>query len=334
MLVPVRRSNAGSQMSLSSVQLPKPKDWQAFERQTRELFACVLDDPATQMHGRSGQKQHGVDVYGRRGGAGTAWVGVQCKHSEDEITESELRTEFAKALNFTPPISEFILATTALRDNKIQSVARAMTTAQASTSRPVVVEVWGWQNIEEEAAKYARAHKAFDPTWNPYAEEARQETAVKLQSLHDKLDSFGRQPSSGELTGHDRNLLLSFRAKITPGLVLLLREHDFGNPVHRADLDALGEVTYTWKGPAYEFVDAELQAAFEPVMAGIGELARLVATHIYQMGNSPMGTPKTDEDQHGLTEATKRAIKRMNDAGTALTNAIDDFDRIARKKAA
>ncbi len=49
--------------SLNSTALPKPRNWQDFEKQVRELFACELNDPNTQMHGRTGQPQRGVDVY-------------------------------------------------------------------------------------------------------------------------------------------------------------------------------------------------------------------------------------------------------------------------------
>jgi hypothetical protein len=52
--------------SLSNIALPKPKDWQDFERKTRALFECVLGDPNTQMNGRTGQPQHGVDIPGYR----------------------------------------------------------------------------------------------------------------------------------------------------------------------------------------------------------------------------------------------------------------------------
>jgi len=64
-------------VSLSSISLPKPKYWEDFETKTRELFACVLNDPNTQKNGRSGQKQHGVDIFGHRHEG--CLVGVQCK---------------------------------------------------------------------------------------------------------------------------------------------------------------------------------------------------------------------------------------------------------------
>jgi hypothetical protein len=88
-------------MSLSGTSLPKPKNWQGFESHTRDLFACVLNDPNTQQHGRSGQKQSGVDVYGYR--RTDCLVGVQCKKKfESKVTDEELRAEVEEAKSFKP----------------------------------------------------------------------------------------------------------------------------------------------------------------------------------------------------------------------------------------
>ena len=110
-------------MSLASTELQKPKNWQDFERQTRVLFACVLNDPNTQVNGRSGQEQNGVDVYGYRNEDRDRLVGVQCKKKyENKVTEKELRAEVDKAKNFKPKISEFFLITTAPRDQKFSKL--------------------------------------------------------------------------------------------------------------------------------------------------------------------------------------------------------------------
>ena len=53
-------------MSLSSTSLPKPKNWQDFEYQVKELFVCILNDPNTQLNDRTGQQQNGVDIFGYR----------------------------------------------------------------------------------------------------------------------------------------------------------------------------------------------------------------------------------------------------------------------------
>lgn len=53
-------------MTLAGTELRKPKDCYAFERSMRKLMECALTDPNTQLNGRSGQRQHGVDIYGYR----------------------------------------------------------------------------------------------------------------------------------------------------------------------------------------------------------------------------------------------------------------------------
>src|SRR5882757_11197927 len=97
----------------TSVAIPKPKDWQALERHCRLLFELSFGDPAVQNNGRTGQKQHGVDIFGRRDGGKGRWVGIQCKGKDadygGEVTEAELRAEVKKTEGFVPSIEEFIL---------------------------------------------------------------------------------------------------------------------------------------------------------------------------------------------------------------------------------
>ncbi len=58
--------------------LPTPRDWQSFEDLCRDLWAELWGDPNAQKHGRTGQKQRGVDIFGQPG-SGADWEGVQCK---------------------------------------------------------------------------------------------------------------------------------------------------------------------------------------------------------------------------------------------------------------
>ncbi len=55
-----------------------------------------------------------------------------------EVTEKELRAEVKKASNFMPTLSEFIIATTAPDDAKIQEVARTITEENESSDKPLV----------------------------------------------------------------------------------------------------------------------------------------------------------------------------------------------------
>jgi hypothetical protein len=183
--------------SLSNVSLPKPKDWQDFERKVRDLFAWVLADPNTQMNGRTGQPQHGVDIWGHRNEDRARLVGIQCKNSNDPITAVELETELEKATQFEPGIAEFILVTTAPRDATIQKKARQLTKARAQSARPILIAVWGWQDVEEHAAKYDRVWQAFCPTYNPYAERVRQDILARLDKIENQLIGKGQDPHSG-----------------------------------------------------------------------------------------------------------------------------------------
>jgi hypothetical protein len=184
--------------SLLNIRLPRPKDWQDFERKARELFARVLADPNTRMHGRSGQPQNGVDIWGYRNQDLTKLIGIQCKLSNDEIGAAELTTELEKAKGFVPAISEFFLVTTAPRDAKIQQVARELTQSLIGTEWPILVEVWGWEDIEEAAATDADAWKIFDPTFNPFAEQAQNEARTRFDALDDRLKSISSKTTVTE----------------------------------------------------------------------------------------------------------------------------------------
>jgi hypothetical protein len=130
----------------NSVYIPPPKDWQAFERNARVLFEHILKDPLTKTNGRSGQRQNGVDIYGRRDGCGDH-VGVQCKGKEaafgEAVSKAELRREVQKAQKFKPHLDEFILVTTAQDDQKIEEEARLICGELEKTARLLRVAVWG-----------------------------------------------------------------------------------------------------------------------------------------------------------------------------------------------
>lgn len=162
-------------VSFSSTSFPLPKNWQDFERCCRVLFSCILQDPNTQTNGRSGQRQHGVDVFGNRGGAGGPLVGVQCKGRDGQfggqITDKELRDEVAKTEKFQPSLSEFILVTTARDDAKIQESARALTTELNSKGRQISVLVMGWDSLESEIARHPEAIREFHPDASPFTDE-------------------------------------------------------------------------------------------------------------------------------------------------------------------
>ena len=50
--------------TIYGMQFPEPSDWQELEVITRDAMQLKWGHPILQRNGRSGQEQHGVDIYG------------------------------------------------------------------------------------------------------------------------------------------------------------------------------------------------------------------------------------------------------------------------------
>ena len=83
-------------------EIPKPKDWQAFQRNCVLLFQAELNDPNAQEYGRVGQKQGGIDVLGKRNGDPDHYVGVQCRHVVKPLDVATILKDCREALERFP----------------------------------------------------------------------------------------------------------------------------------------------------------------------------------------------------------------------------------------
>ena len=151
---------------LAATQIPKPIDEAAFERANEVLWRCILKDENTQLYGRRGQRQYGVDIVGRREGSSDRIVGIQCKLKGEGKTldKEEVRREVAKALKFNPPLSEYIVVTTAPDDAALHSLALELSQSVYNESgKRLEIRVMGWGSLEREIRRYPKALKAFVP---------------------------------------------------------------------------------------------------------------------------------------------------------------------------
>lgn len=148
-------------------QLAPPQSWDEFEQLCHGLWTELLSDPETKMHGRRGQTQNGVDVFGCDYRSGNnALVGIQCKGKDNflkkNVTEAELREEVRKATSFKPELNKFILATTGLRDVNIQSFTRTIN-SESLTSGKFTISTWSWQDISDEIQNYPALLRKYYP---------------------------------------------------------------------------------------------------------------------------------------------------------------------------
>jgi hypothetical protein len=135
-------------------EIPLPKGDDDFEDLVLALYRAVWQDPSAKLHGRSGQRQAGVDVYGEDRFGGSGLNGVQCKQHgsatpiKDKDLVAELRAEIEKAKRFQPPLQRFIFATTARRSVTLQQEARDLTELHSKDGL-FAVDILAWEDIED-----------------------------------------------------------------------------------------------------------------------------------------------------------------------------------------
>ncbi|TVQ54137.1 MAG: hypothetical protein EA355_12290, partial [Rhodobacteraceae bacterium] len=159
--------------ALIATQIAKPRDEQVFEDACIELWRDLINDPNVQANGRRGQRQNGVDLFGSRGSDPRRQVGVQCKLKgpDQHLTEKEVREEVRKARTFRPPLSEYVIATTAPDDQALQRLARELELQFHDTDHPMTVAVWGWGTMERYIADSPRGRRAFEAGHFPQGEQ-------------------------------------------------------------------------------------------------------------------------------------------------------------------
>jgi tetratricopeptide (TPR) repeat protein len=149
--------------------LPPPSNWQDFERLCFDVFSRIWKTNDAEMHGRIGQPQAGVDVYGTDR-VERCFVGVQCKGKDQSygnpLTARELREEVKKAKSFDPPLGVFILATTAPNDATIQKLARELTHKHTRQGL-FEVRVVGWTTLRQQVTDYPDIVKKYFPDFAP-----------------------------------------------------------------------------------------------------------------------------------------------------------------------
>jgi tetratricopeptide (TPR) repeat protein len=133
----------------ANLQVPPPSNWQDFQDLCWALWRNIWNDPDTQLNGRQGQPQAGVDIYGRPN-RGDNWAGIQCKGKDNladkHLTEAEVLKIVADVKTFKPQLSELIIATTGSKDAKMQELAREITDQHKGIGL-FSVTIMAWEDI-------------------------------------------------------------------------------------------------------------------------------------------------------------------------------------------
>lgn len=163
-----------------AVEIPKPRDWQAFQRNVVLLFRAELKDPNAQEYGRGGQAQGGIDVLGKRNGDPNHYVGVQCRLIAKPLNEAKILADCRAAAELEPGLKEIIFATTAPNDTGATNAAITVERILRAEGHDLTVVIYGWGNLQTLIAVHPVAHAAFFPSI--VATSLPQPTATNLSS--------------------------------------------------------------------------------------------------------------------------------------------------------
>jgi tetratricopeptide (TPR) repeat protein len=204
-----------------SRQFPPPLDWQAFERLCFDLYSRIWQSNDAEMHGRRGQPQAGVDVYGRDRIEGK-FVGVQCKGKDAgygaALSKPGLLAEVEKAKTFKPPLEVFVVATSGPNDVKLQKVARELSQAHAACGL-FEVRVQGWDTLKQRISDHP------DLLNKHFHDLAPLDLLERFERTETRIDGWGGRLEAGisDLAGQ--------ADKIQASLGALTRQGDAWDPL-------------------------------------------------------------------------------------------------------
>ncbi|WP_039661201.1 hypothetical protein [Pantoea sp. MBLJ3] len=169
--------------TLSERNYETPKSWAEFESICKDSFQLRWSNPDLTMHGRQGQAQDGVDIYGNN--SSNFFVGIQCKNTIDGISESLIDSECSKAEKFSPLINILYIATTAKRDVHIQRYARNLSVDRRGKGK-FPVEIVFWEDVCLDLARDQSVLRKHFPEYNvkpTKSELMREKDLSNLQCL-------------------------------------------------------------------------------------------------------------------------------------------------------
>lgn len=174
------------------ITLDKPANWEDFENLCFHLWKSIWGDLASHQGGRRGQRQNGVDIYGRPP-FHEHYTGVQCKGKNgnygQKLTKKEIDTECANAKDFKPQLDTFIMATTSPRDVNVQEHCRGI---NAQQNYNFEVDTWSWDDIEEEVQCRPEIMEIFYPKIKEL--ELVNEIRVSRITSSNRLHAFFSRP--------------------------------------------------------------------------------------------------------------------------------------------
>lgn len=175
---------------LAAQEIPRPKDWQDFQRGCVVLFQAELKDPHAQEYGRHGQKQRGIDILGRRDGIHDHFVGIQCRRYDVPLKKAAILKDCRDALAIKAGLKEIIFATTSPSDIKATDAAIEVESELRAEGHDLRVVLYSWSDLELKICQHPRARAFFFPA--SVASTATQSVRLDSGSISEIAEAVAR----------------------------------------------------------------------------------------------------------------------------------------------
>ena len=145
--------------TLPQMRIPAPKGGDEFEQITLAAVKMLWTSPNFQRHGRSGQRQEGVDLYGDD--SLSRLVGVQCRNWTEYDIEA-VKVAATEAEKFNPPLKALYFALTLSHDSKLQREVRLLNEARAKEGK-FPIGLLFWEDVFGELVKNPAEFRKYYP---------------------------------------------------------------------------------------------------------------------------------------------------------------------------
>jgi cellulose synthase operon protein C len=149
--------------ALAATEIPRPKNWQDFQRGCVVLFQAELKDPHAQEYGRHGQKQRGIDILARRDGKHDHFVGIQCRRYDKPLKKPAILKDCRDALAIKAGLKEIIFATTCPADTNATDAALEVENELRTEGHDLKVVLYSWADLELKIIQHPKAQAFFFP---------------------------------------------------------------------------------------------------------------------------------------------------------------------------
>ncbi|GIK38001.1 MAG: hypothetical protein BroJett011_18340 [Chloroflexota bacterium] len=219
-----------------------------FESLVRDICALEWGDPHIEKFGRKGQKQYGVDVYGRPVGLGGKYRAAQCKlrTTDESLTQKEIEAEVGEAKQFPHPLDTLLIVTNTPRDSAVQLIVDEINDRE-SRHNGFRVAIWFWDNITERLATYPKLIVKYYSDY--FANLTTLPAVERLVDTPLQLISLKPVSSSANTPLEER---LRFR-----GIRILKQDAAAGSSLHLSEVLPDGLVSY-YNLPLSESTDSTL----------------------------------------------------------------------------